>query len=149
MSQKSSPFKRGIVRELDPENARAKVEFQDEDGASSFWLSINSNMASGSGSRTYAMPEIGSQVHCLVDWRGEDGVILGASYSKKDRPPANKATDMAGKLGGGLEYLYDKVAGSFWLKTKGPITLQCGSSTVEIQPGQIVLKAAAIQMIQG
>lgn len=149
MSQQSSAFKRGEVRELDPENARAKVEFLDEDGASSFWLSVNSSLASGSGSRTYAMPEIGSQVHCLVDWRGEDGVILGASYSKKDRPPATKATEMAGKLGGGLEYLYDKVAGTFWLKTKGPITLQCGSSTVEIQPGQIVLKAAAIQLIKG
>lgn len=149
MSQQSSAFKRGEVRELDPENARAKVEFLDEDGASSFWLSVNSSLASGSGSRTYAMPEIGSQVHCLVDWRGEDGVILGASYSKKDRPPATKATEMAGKLGGGLEYLYDKVAGTLFLKSPGLITLQCGGSTIELQPGQIVLKAAVIQLIKG
>lgn len=149
MSQQSSAFKRGEVRELDPENARAKVEFLDEDGASSFWLSVNSSLASGSGSRTYAMPEIGSQVHCLVDWRGEDGVILGASYSKKDRPPANKATDIAMKLGGGLDFLYDKAAGTLWLKVPGVLTLQCGGSTIELQPGQIVLKAAAIQMIQG
>ncbi|MEN5083735.1 hypothetical protein ABE438_14730 [Bosea sp. TWI1241] len=149
MSQPSSPFKRGVVRELDPENARAKVEFPDEEGASSFWLSVNSSLASGSGSRTYAMPEIGSQVHCLVDWRGEDGVILGASYSKVDRPPASKATDMAMKLGGGLEFLYDKVNGALFLKTKGPMTLQCGTSTMELQPGQIVLKAAHVQVIKG
>lgn len=30
----NSPFKRGIVRQNDPENARSRVEFQDEEALS-------------------------------------------------------------------------------------------------------------------
>lgn len=108
----NSPFKRGIVKELKPEKAQARVEFEDEDGVSSYWLSVNSSLASGGASRTYAMPEIDSQVHCLIDWKGEDGCILGASYSDKDAPPATDANHLVGKLAGGMEWKYDKSAGT-------------------------------------
>jgi phage baseplate assembly protein V len=147
MSQQSSPFKRGVVRELDPANARAKVEFPDEEGASSFWLSVNSSLASGTGSRTYAMPELGSQVHCLVDWRGEDGVILGASYSKEDRPPAGDANHVAMKLTGGLELLYDKGAGTLNVKVPTAITLECGGTKLEMKPGSWKVTSADYEFV--
>ncbi|MFD2677993.1 phage baseplate assembly protein V [Camelimonas lactis] len=123
----NSPFKRGIVRELKPEKAQARVEFEDEDGVSSYWLSVNSALASGTGSRVYAMPEIGSQVHCLIDWRGEDGCILGASYSDKDPPPATDPNHIAMMLGGGLELTYDKAAGGFVLKVPANMKIESGA----------------------
>ncbi|PZU89124.1 MAG: hypothetical protein DI527_16460 [Chelatococcus sp.] len=128
----NSPFKRGIVRELRAEKAQARVEIEDEDGVSSFWLSVNSALASGNGSRVYAMPELGSQVHCLVDWRGEDGCILGASYSDKDPPPATDANHIAMKLGGGLELAYDKAAGTLDLATTAPLTIRCNGTSIRL-----------------
>ena len=146
MSQ-NSPFKRGIVRELKPEKAQARVEFEDEDGVSSYWLSVNSPLASGGGSRIYAMPEVGSQVHCLIDWRGEDGCILGASYSDKDPPPATDATHMVGKLAGGMEWKYDKGAGTLEVKVPLAITLQCGDTKVEMTPGSWKVTSADYEFV--
>lgn len=146
MSQ-NSPFKRGIVRELRPDKAQARVEFEDEDGVSSYWLSVNSALASGGGSRTYAMPEMGSQVHCLIDWRGEDGCILGASYSDKDQPPATDASHIAMKLGGGLELLYDKGAGTLVVKVPNAITFECGGTKVEMTPGAWKVTSADYEFV--
>lgn len=84
---KSAQFKRGEVVLIDGENPwRVRVKFEDEDGVQSFWLSI---MAKGAkGNRHAHTPRIGEQVACLVDWRGEDGVILGGLYSEADARPA-------------------------------------------------------------
>lgn len=83
----NSPFKRGIVREIDKDSWRAKVEFEDEDNVSSFWLSVPGGSATGM--QKTSMPRVGQQVGCLVDWRGEDGMILGGLYSKVDKPPTS------------------------------------------------------------
>jgi len=81
----NSPFKRGIIKERDNKKGRAKVEFPDEDGNLSYWLNVNQ---SGTGkNKSYSMPDIGSQVNCVVDWDGEDGCILGAVWSDGDKPP--------------------------------------------------------------
>lgn len=143
----NSPFKRGIVRELKPEKAQAKVEFEDEDGVSSYWLSVNSPLASGGGSRVYAMPEVGSQVHCLIDWKGEDGTILGASYSDKDAPPATNPDHIAMKLKGGLELLFDKSAGTLNIKVPISITLECGGTKVEMTPGKWKVTSADYEFV--
>lgn len=140
----NSPFKRGIVKELRPEKAQARVEFEDEDGVSSYWLSVNSPLASSAGSRTYAMPEIGSQVHCLIDWKGEDGAILGASYSDKDPPPATNADHIAMKLKGGLDLLFDKSAGTFTLKVPASFSIDVGGTKIEMTPAGLKVTAPEI-----
>jgi phage baseplate assembly protein V len=143
----NSAYKNGIIRENDPKNGRSRVEFIDEDGTTSYWMRWNSPFTGKS--KFYNQPDIGSQVNCLVDHNGEDGVIIGASYSKADPPPTQNGKQMKAAMEGGLDYIYDKVAGTLWLKLPNTITLQCGSSTIEIQQGQIVLKAPYIQMIKG
>jgi len=91
--QRSAQFKRGVVTLIDGANpSRVRVKFDDEDGVQSFWLSV---MTAGSmGTRHARTPRIGEQVACLVDWRGEDGVIMGGLYSSADpRPAAAREND--------------------------------------------------------
>ncbi|MFT4098989.1 MAG: phage baseplate assembly protein V [Rhodoblastus sp.] len=84
-SQRSAQYKSGVVTLLDPAKRRVRVKFEDEDGVQSFWLRVVSRGAKGM--RQTHMPAIGEQVACLVDWRGEDGIILGSVYSDEDPSP--------------------------------------------------------------
>jgi len=88
----SAPYKRGIVRDVDGAKHKARVEFADEDGVSSWWLHVLS--VGAAKSKFYAMPAIGDQVACMVDWRGEDGCVLGALYSEVDETPTANADEV-------------------------------------------------------
>lgn len=88
----SSPYKRGLVREVDAGRGRARVEFADEDGVVSFWLNVN-QLAVGK-TTIFAMPPVGSQVNCVVDWRGEDGAVLGGVPSAEDASPTGDADEI-------------------------------------------------------
>lgn len=88
----SAPYKRGIVREVDGAKHKARVEFADEDGVSSYWLHVLG--VGAAKSKFYAMPAIGDQVACSIDWRGEDGCVLGSLYSEVDQPPTSDADEV-------------------------------------------------------
>jgi len=84
--QHSAQYKRGLVTLLDPSNKyRVRVQFADEDGTQSFWLSVV--VKGAKGNRHGHVPQVGEQVACLVDWRGEDGIVLGSVYSEQDPTP--------------------------------------------------------------
>ena len=85
----NSPFMRGVVLEQDTKGWRCRVKFEAEDEVTSFWLSVQASSATGM--KKTSMPPVGAQVACLVDWRGEDGVIIGAVYSAQDKPPTSAA----------------------------------------------------------
>ena len=84
-SQRSAQYKSGVVTLLQPDKRRVRVKFEDEDGVQSFWLRVVSRGAKGM--RQTHMPAICEQVACLIDWRGEDGIILGSVYSDEDPSP--------------------------------------------------------------
>ena len=132
-SYRSSQFKRGIVRENDPKTGRSKVEMVDEDGTQSFWLAWN--MPAAGGSKIFNQPDIGSQVNCLVDRHGDDGVILGARYSKEDKPPTENGKLLKMLLEGGLDFEYDKAAGTLTLKL----------SALTIEAPAITFKGASLK----
>lgn len=81
----NAPVKRGIVREVSPDH-RYRVEFMDEDGVVSFWLDGPSAGTSGKRERPAAFKP-GSQVWCMVDWRGEDGCVVQGAFSQADQTP--------------------------------------------------------------
>lgn len=87
--QHNSAFANGVVLLLDARGRRARVRFEQEDGVQSFWLRVLSK--GSAGMRATHMPAIGEQVACLVDWRGEDGVIVGSVYSDADPSPTGAA----------------------------------------------------------
>lgn len=133
----SSPYRRGIVREVDGRRAKARVEFPDEDGVVSFWLNVN-QMAAGS-LKVYAMPPVGSQVNCLVDWRGEDGTVLGGAYSDADAPPTENPQEIHLRGASG--------AGIILNLATGEITID-NAASVRIAAGEIVLDGP-VSMPQG
>jgi phage baseplate assembly protein V len=84
-NQPSAQYKSGVVMLLDGAKRRVRVKFEDEDGVQSSWLRVLSR--GSKGMRQTHMPAIGEQVACLIDWRGEDGVIIGSVYSDADPSP--------------------------------------------------------------
>jgi len=73
----------GIVSQINPTLAQARVSFEDDE-FTSFWLPILQTKTLKD--KFYSMPDIGEQVACLMDENSEDGVILGAVYSTVDVP---------------------------------------------------------------
>ena len=73
----------GIVSQINPVSAQARVSFQDDE-STSYWLPVLQTKTFKD--KFYAMPDIGEQVACLMDENSEDGVILGAIYSTEDVP---------------------------------------------------------------
>lgn len=73
----------GIVSQINPLLAQARVNFGDDD-STSFWLAVLQTKTLKD--KFYSMPDIGEQVVCLMDENSEDGVILGAIYSSEDVP---------------------------------------------------------------
>jgi len=143
--ESNKTFKRGIVRENDAKNARSRVEFVDEDGTVSRWLDWN--MPAAGASKFYAAPDVGSQVHCVLDHHGEDGTIIGARYSKEDRPPASNDKHMKGLWEGGLDLEYDKTTGAVTINSPKSITFICGDTRIEITPGQFKVTSADYEFV--
>lgn len=77
-------LKFGIVTNINPLMAKARVEFAD-DGINSYWLPILQKKTLKD--KYYSIVDIGEQVACLMDENCEDGVILGAIYTKFDDVP--------------------------------------------------------------
>ena len=128
-SEKNSPFKRGIVKEVDAARARAKVQFADEDGNVSFWLNVNQPAAAGN--KAYWMPDVGAQVNCLVDWDGEDGAILGALYSQADPPPATDGDAIHIRTASGMEIVISKGGGTLTVRNAREVRIQAEKIVLE------------------
>ena len=126
--EKNSPFKRGIVKEVDGKTGKARVEFQDEHETTSFWLNVNQKASSAN--KSYWMPDVGSQVNCLIDWHGEDGSVLGSFYSEADPPPTEDAGVHYERYESGLEIIVSKGGGDMTIR---------GAQNVRIEAAKIVL----------
>lgn len=139
-SYRSAQFKRGIVRENDPKTGRSRVEIVDEDGTQSYWLAWN--MAAAGGSKIFNQPDLNSQVNVLLDRHGEDGVILGARYSKADQPPTTNGKLLKALLEGGLDFEYDKASGSLTLKLPAGLNIEAGSVKIK---GPVEIEGATLK----
>ena len=73
----------GIVSQINPVLAQARVNFADDE-STSYWLPIIQSKTMKD--KFFVMPDIGEEVACLMDENSEDGVILGAIYSSVDLP---------------------------------------------------------------
>jgi len=137
-------YRKGIVREVDGKRGLARVEVQDQDGVVSWWLNVNQELASRS--RSYLMPEVGAQVNCLTDERGEEGVILGSFYSDVDVPPTDNAALVKRDLRGGRVETYDKDSGEYHVVQTAKYVIDVGSAHVEIAPDRIVLSVGGVSL---
>ncbi|KZL25676.1 hypothetical protein [Pseudovibrio sp. Ad37] len=114
------PFKRGTLIEHG-KSGRAKVQFADEDDNASTWLSVSQRDTKRQ--KTYDMPAVGSQVWCLLDAYGEDGVIAGAVWSDEDTPPSNDP-NIFHAVFGPLEIFVNKTTGEVKVKSAPKVTIE-------------------------
>lgn len=127
----NASYKRGIVKENRP--GKSRVEFADEDGTVSYWLTWTNGAAGAS--KMFNAPDVGSQVNCLIDEYGEDGTILGASYSEVDTPPTQNLKHAKMVMEGGLDVEYDKATGVLTIVSPTSIVFKVGGFVLTIGPG--------------
>ncbi|MDX5595325.1 hypothetical protein [Pseudovibrio sp. SPO723] len=133
----TSPFKRGIIIEHGT-GGRARVAFQDEDRNASAWLSVSQRNTKGQ--KSYDMPAVGTQVWCLLDAYGEDGVIGGAVWSDEDAPPSEDP-NITHEVFGPLEIFVNKTTGEMKIKGAPKITLD--ASLIELR-GEVKIEGASV-----
>lgn len=95
----------GIVSQINPVLAQARVNFGDDD-STSFWLPILQTKTMKD--KFYSIPDIGEQVACLMDENSEDGVILGAIYSTEDTPVVTSEKQISLNLENNAQINIDK-----------------------------------------
>lgn len=136
---RSAQFKVGTIVKNEPAKGRSRVTFEDEDGVESFWLRWN--MGASGKSKMFNQPDEGSMVNCLVDRHGEDGCILGASYNDQDRTPTANGKLVKALLEGGLDFEYDKGAGTLTLRLPAGLTIEAGSVSIK---GPVAIEGASL-----
>ena len=109
-------LKFGIVTNINPTLAQARVQFADDD-ILSYWLPILQQKTQKD--KFYAIPDIGEHVACLMDDNSEEGVILGAIYSALDSTPASSKSQLMIKFEDESFIQFDKTTGILTLKFNG------------------------------
>ncbi len=138
-SGKNSTYKRGIIKEVAAAKGRTRVEFSDEDGNISFWLNVNQQ---GTGTnKSYAMPDVDSQVNCLIDWDGEDGTVLGAAWSEEDKPPTEDGDTTHVKTEAGTEIIINRKTGDMTITGAANVVFEAGNITIR---GDVAIEGSTL-----
>lgn len=108
--EKNHPYRRGLVTEVDHDKRRVRVRFADEDANDSYWLRIPTR--GGMANVEVDDYATGEMVDCLVDWDGEDGIVIGGSFNDKDVPPWTTPTKRGRRFEDGAEISHDTGTGT-------------------------------------
>ena len=114
-------LKQGTVQIINSKDCTAKVVLPDLDNMLSPWLQIVYDLSFGD--MDYHMPKIGTQVACILDDNFESGVIIGATYSKKNLPPASTENKFIKQFEDCTIVEYDKNLKTLTLSSAGNINL--------------------------
>lgn len=120
----------GTISKIDADKGLAKVQFK-EDGIETDWLPVLQRNTKKN--KHFHIPDTDEHVACVMDENAENGVILGAVYSKNENPGGVKGADKVGvefESGDAIEY--DR--GSRKLKVK------TGTTEVHVAPAGPTVK---------
>jgi len=134
-------LKFGIVTNINPTLAQARVQFADDD-VLSYWLPILQQKTQKD--KFYAIPDIGEHVACLMDENSEEGVILGAIYSALDDTPANSKNQLMIKFEDESFIKFDKETGILTLKFSGIDVISDINHTGKLQNSDGITSASDI-----
>jgi len=115
-------LKFGIVSQVDESRGLARVRFGDNEGLESYWLHVLA--AATMRNKVYQLPDVGEGVACHVDEQCENGVILGALYSKQDIPPVSDVNKFHVRFDDGTWLEYDRTAHALKGDVKGCVDLE-------------------------
>lgn len=120
--------KRGIVVDRDPARQKIRVQFEDEDDVVSHWIDVVAR--SGGDTKTSMMPDMGDEVWCALDAKGEDGCLVGVKYNAKNAPPYGSNDDIGLVWAGGSVHV-NKGSGAVTIITSGPVKIVAASIELE------------------
>lgn len=115
----------GNVCDIDSERGYARVEL-DEDGITTHWIPVA--FPNTRSDKFFAMPSINEQVVCMMDENCEQGVILGALYSKVDMPSGFGDGKAGVIFEDGSSIVYDKNTKTYTIKTEAKIVIDAKTS---------------------
>lgn len=119
----------GTISKTDNDKGLAKVNFP-ADGIESAWLPIiQKNTLSNKHFHTF---DVGEHVACLMDENAENGVIVGAIYSKNETPGTVKGADIQGvEFEDGTTVQYNRSTNELTINCVGDVTVICQNANVE------------------
>lgn len=99
----------GYVSAVDPAMGRARVKLEDMQGMDTYWLAILQTRVKEDQYAVWV--DVGDYVACMLDEKGEQGVILGCLYSQKNPPPMSSIDKHYAKFQNGNVFEFDRVTG--------------------------------------
>lgn len=122
------PFSSGLVvaQQITP-FAAVRVQFPAHDNMVSFWLPVGA--MNTQDNKDFYLPDMGEQVHCLMDENFENGAVLGSLPSQADQTASGMSADIRATLfKDGTLIKYDRSAHTY------TIALGTGGSLIASTP---------------
>lgn len=111
----------GTVSAVDEAGHNLRVRLPALENLETDWLPMATPAAGGN--RFYSLPDEGEQVVCLLDARGESGVVLCATYNAADKPPAADKDKWVRRFKNGTVIEHDRKTGNVLVQTDGVVTI--------------------------
>lgn len=128
----AATYQEGIVSAVDDLRHRVRVRFPALENLTTDWLSVLAPNAGGN--RFYCLPDVGELVACLLDARGEGGVVLGAIYNTQDMPSRASRDIWCKEFTNGTVIEHNRKNGHVLVSTPGAVTVKAASSVTIDSP---------------
>jgi phage baseplate assembly protein V len=127
----------GVVEAIDAGRHLLKVNIPALENMQTDWLPM---LTSAAGRNCfYSLPDVGELVACILDARGESGVVLGALYNQNDITPTKSNDIWMKKFSNGTVISHDRNSGEVYVHTAGKVVVE--ADTVLVQASEITLDA--------
>lgn len=123
-------LKYGIITEVNADKGTVRVKFLQEDIVSNPLQVV----VSGTKNNKFSIPySINEQVACMMDENLEFGVVLGAVYDSKNRPPDTASAQSIDIIIGAnkLQIKIDAQGGNLTLEVAGNVDVKCNNATID------------------
>ena len=125
----TATFQQGIVTEVDDDRHALRVRIPALEDMPTDWLPMIT--ISAGSNRFYALPDPGEMVACILDARGEGGVVLGAVYNEADPTPANSRDIWCKEFKNGTRIEHDRRTGQVTVDTPGEVLVKASKVTMD------------------
>lgn len=126
----------GIVVAVDGAKHNVKVNIPALEDMETDWLHMMT--AAAGGNQFYSLPDAGELVACILDARGESGVVLGAIYNEADTTPTDSTDIWMKRFSNGTVISHDRISGKVTVDTPGDVLVKAGGKVTVDAPDTIV-----------
>ena len=112
----------GTVSDIDDKKHAVRVVLPALENLQTDWLPVITLGAGGN--QFYCLPDIGALVVCILDKKGESGVVLGAIFNEDDPVPATSRDLHVLQYSNGTRIQHNRKTGDILIKTSGTVTIE-------------------------